>query len=466
MNWKRLILGVGLVLVVAGAAYFVYTRFFAAQPEPETAAAADGTDDVTDPSITSLGVVSAEGQIVPLRDALLAFQTGGELVEIAAETGTVVAAGEPILRLESADQEIALIQAQAAVETAEANLQTAQAGLLAAQTGEQAAEVGLQAAQVALALVLAEPTEAEIALSESGIALAQAGVGQASAGQSVVLQGAPSSQIGAAESQVRLAEAQLLPVRDALDLLIREESNDEDALARARLNYNTALANVNAAKAALEEARSGATSGQRVSAFGSVNSAAAQRDAAQAQLDQLLAGSREEQITVAEADVAQAEAAIAESQLAIVQAESAVVQAEAGVAQAEAAVDSAQDALSRMTLNSPFDGVVADIQAELGEVVSSGVPVVTFADFGGWLVKTTDLTELDVVELNVGDPVEIQIDAIPGERLIGTVTDIASTSQLTRGDVTYEVTIALDDLNNLPLRWGMTVFVDVDVDQG
>ena len=78
--------------------------------------------------------------------------------------------------------------------------------------------------------------------------------------------------------------------------------------------------------------------------------------------------------------------------------------------------------------------------------------------------ENDDLTELDVVDLKVGDPVEIQIDAIPGEVLMGTVSQIATTSQLTRGDVTYEVTIALDDLQELPLRWGMTVFVDVDVE--
>ena len=464
MNWKRLLVGVVIVLVLAGGAYFVYNQFFAAEPESETETGAADTEENGATADISLGSVQAEGQIVPLRDASLSFQTGGELVEIVAQSGTVVSAGDPILRLDATDQEIALVQAQAAVETAKANLQTAEAGLLAAETGEKAAEVGLQAAEVALALVKAEPTEAEIALSESGVALAEAGVGQAAAGQSVVLQGAPSSQIGAAEAQVRLAEAQLLPVRDALDLLVREESNDEDALARARMNYNAALAQVNAAKAALEEARAGATTGQRVAAFGNVNSASAQRDAAQAQLDQLLAGSREEQITVAEADVAQAEVAIAEAVLATIQAESAVTQAQAGIAQAEAAVDSAQDALSNMTLTSPFDGVVADIQVELGEVVSSTVPVVTFADFRGWRVKTTDLTELDFVDLEVDDPVEIQIDAIPGERLDGTVTNISNISQLTRGDVTYEVTIALDDIKDLPLRWGMTVFVDVDVE--
>ena len=461
MNWKRILLGVVIIVVVAAGIYLAYTQFLAPEPEAEASAGAEITESVVN---TSLGVVSAEGSIVPLREALLSFQTGGEVVEIVAEKGAVVNSGDPILRLDATDQEIALVQAEAAVAIAEAGKQTAEAGLLVAQTAEKAAEVGLQAAQVTLALVEAEPTAAEIALSESAVALAQAGVGQASAGQGVVLQGAPDSQIQAAEAKLRAAEAALLPVRDALDALMREESNDEDAVARAQMNYNAAVANVNAAKAAVEEARAGATSGQRVSAFGNVNSAAAQRDAAQANLEKLLAGSREEAITVAEADVAQAESAVAEAALAVVQAESAVTQAEAGIAQAEATVATTADALARTTLTAPFDGVVADIEAEMGEVVSSGAPVVTFADFGGWLVKTTDLQELDVVDLQVGDPVEIAIDAIPGELLQGTVTNIANTSQITRGDVTYEVTIALDDLRDLPLRWGMTVFVDVDVE--
>ena len=462
MNWKRILVGVVIVAIVAAGIYVVYTQFFAPEPEEDVVVADE--DNTTDSLVTSLGRVSAEGQIVPLRDVLLSFQTGGEVVEVIADKGSVVASGDPIIRLDTTDQEIALVQAQAALAIAEANQHAAEAGLLAAQTGERAANVGQQAAEVSLALVRAEPTTAEIALSESAVALAEAGVGQASAGQGVVLQGPTNSQIRAAEAELQAAEAQLLPVRDALDKLLREESNDEDAVEQAQLNYNAAVANVNAAKAALEEAREGANSGQRTAAFGNVASAAAQRDAAQANLEKLLAGAREEAITVAEADVAQAEAAIAEAALAVLQAESAVTQAEAGIVQAEAAVDSAMDNLESMTLSAPFDGVVADIAVEPGEVVSSGVPAVTFADFDGWRVKTTDLQELDVVELQVGDPVEISIDAIPGEVLNGMVSSIANTSQITRGDVTYEVTITLDDTQDLPLRWGMTVFVDVDVE--
>lgn len=464
MNWKRILLVVGIVIILAGGIYFAYTRFFAAQPADAEPTAAAQTTDTSTAVEPSLGVVSAEGQIVPLRDASLSFQTGGEVVEIIADEGSVLSAGDPILRLDDADQAIALANAQAALEIAQANKQSAEAGLQAAQTGAQAADVGLKAAQVSLALVTAEPTEAQILLSQSAVDLAQAGVGQASAGLGVVLQGAASSTIQAAEAQLQAAQAQLLPVRDALDALKRSNSDDEDALAQAQLNYNAAVARVNAAQAAVDEARAGATSGQRQSASGNVASASAQQEAAQAQLDKLLAGPRPEEVTVAQAGVAQAQAAVAEAALAVQKAQAAVTQAEAGVTQAEAAVASAEEDLGRMTMTAPFDGVVAKIALVPGEVAGSGVPVVTFADFNGWRVKTTDLTELDVVDLQEGDPVEIQVDAIPGETLTGTVTDIATNSQLSRGDVTYEVTIDLDAAPDLPLRWGMTVFVNVDVE--
>jgi multidrug resistance efflux pump len=61
--------------------------------------------------------------------------------------------------------------------------------------------------------------------------------------------------------------------------------------------------------------------------------------------------------------------------------------------------------------------------------------------------------------------VEINVDAIPDVTLTGTVTAIATASELVRGDVVYEVTIRLDETQarTLPLRWGMTVFVNVDV---
>ena len=116
----------------------------------------------------------------------------------------------------------------------------------------------------------------------------------------------------------------------------------------------------------------------------------------------------------------QAEATLQEALLAVANAESAIVQAEAGISQAEAAVNTAEDALARRVLNAPFDGIVADVLVEIGEIVSSGAPVVKVGDFSGWQVETTDLIELDVVDLKIGDPVEMTVDAIPGVTLTGT----------------------------------------------
>jgi hypothetical protein len=82
-----------------------------------------------------------------------------------------------------------------------------------------------------------------------------------------------------------------------------------------------------------------------------------------------------------------------------------------------------------------------------------------------WQVETTDLTELDVVAVAVGYPVEVRVDALPDEIIMGMVSDIAVVSTLARGDVTYAATIDLENTDDLPLRWGMTVFVDVDVSQ-
>ena len=97
--------------------------------------------------------------------------------------------------------------------------------------------------------------------------------------------------------------------------------------------------------------------------------------------------------------------------------------------------------------------------------MSPGVPVVTMADFSGWLVETNDLSEVNVVTLQTGYDVDVTIDAFPGESLKGAILDIASASDVVRGDVTYKVTVDLDENPDLPLRWGMTAFVTVDTSQ-
>jgi hypothetical protein len=46
----------------------------------------------------------------------------------------------------------------------------------------------------------------------------------------------------------------------------------------------------------------------------------------------------------------------------------------------------------------------------------------------------------------------------------GEVTEIAQMADLRQGDVVYQVTVHLEDAPDLPLRWGMTAFVEFDLD--
>ena len=146
MNIKRVVIGILVIVVLLAAGYFVYQQFFAPEPEVETTeTTGDGTDGVS--ITTNLNQVSAEGQIVPLENAMLSFQSGGQLEAILVNEGDVVEAGTPLLQLDTTDQELAFTQAESGVTQAKANLQTAQAGLVAAETGVLAAEVGVQAAE-------------------------------------------------------------------------------------------------------------------------------------------------------------------------------------------------------------------------------------------------------------------------------------------------------------------------------
>ena len=127
----------------------------------------------------------------------------------------------------------------------------------------------------------------------------------------------------------------------------------------------------------------------------------------------------------------------------------------------EARLRAAEAGLAAFTVTAPFDGIVADLPARLGSSINAGQIAVTIADFSSWLVVTTDLTEIDVVELSEGDPVAIRLDALPEVELTGTVLSIGQTFAESQGDVVYEVTLLLDD--TLPaLRWGMTAAVSFE----
>lgn len=130
---------------------------------------------------------------------------------------------------------------------------------------------------------------------------------------------------------------------------------------------------------------------------------------------------------------------------------------------AKANLDAAQDALSNYVITAPFDGVVAEVNVEVGEQVTTDTRAISLADFSSWIVETTDVTELEVVKLSEGQIVTLVPDALPDLILTGTVVEISNAFTQQGGDILYTVKINIENPDPA-LRWGMTVeatFLDV-----
>jgi HlyD family secretion protein len=136
----------------------------------------------------------------------------------------------------------------------------------------------------------------------------------------------------------------------------------------------------------------------------------------------------------------------------------------------QAYLEKAQDDLSKTTILAPMSGTVSQLNSEEGEVVLgteqfSGTVIMTIADLSR-MEAEADVDETDIVDVAVGQPAHIEVDALPDTVLSGQVTEIASSAYTlgrgTQEEVTnFKVKVAiLDRISSL--RPGMSATVDVE----
>ncbi|MFQ6101047.1 MAG: HlyD family secretion protein [Anaerolineae bacterium] len=363
-------------------------------------------------------VVSVSGEVVPATWATLSAQSGGTVTEVLVEPGDEVAAGDPLVRLDPTDAQLAVQQAEAALEAARAQLALLQAG----------------------------PRPEEVAVAEAQIEAARATLSQAVAQRDQLEAGATDAEIAAAEARVAAAQADQLAALQAHDdtmkcfdvTLPNGQTKDicpglGEMEEQARYALHAADEALAAAQAQLDALVAGQESQVR-GVEAAVWAAAAQRDVAQAQLDLLQAGATAE----------------------------AVATAQASVAQAQAVLDTARVALERCEVHAPFAGTVGAVSVRAGELVVPGQPLVTLGDLTTLRVETTDLDEIDVARVGVGQQVAVTFDALPERVFTGYVTRISPMAEPGAGGVNYTVIVELDELDPA-IRWGMTAFVDIEV---
>lgn len=458
MKYKRLIIGFFIVAGLSLGGFWVYSQYLApgTDDDGETATTpAAGSD------ITGSDIVTAEGRIVPRDFISLAFTGSGQVQEIFVSAGQLVAKGDPLVQLDTADQENGVAQAEAALRQAQANLSSSEAALQVGQANLNAAGLGVAVAAANYDLLAAPATPEQLALSAAAVAAAEAGVSAAGGSLALVTEGSSTAQISAAQANLAAAEAQYNTALRSFQPVLQNEDADATAQELAQFQLTAAQANYQAAQATLADLTTGASNAQRFAASSAVASASNEVDAASANYELLLIGTREERLAVAQTEILQAENRVKEAELELNAAETTIVQANAAITEAELALELAREALADRTLSAAMAGVVAAVDTKTGEFASPGFPVITIADYSAWQIETTDLTELNIVGLRLDDTATISIDAFANEELSGQVSKISPTAIEVLGDVTYIVTLTLPE-TTLPLRWGMTVFVTFD----
>ncbi|MEP7158233.1 MAG: HlyD family efflux transporter periplasmic adaptor subunit [Chloroflexota bacterium] len=127
---------------------------------------------------------------------------------------------------------------------------------------------------------------------------------------------------------------------------------------------------------------------------------------------------------------------------------------------ARSALSEAQVVLRQAELRAPFAGTIAALNVELGEQARAGETLATIGDLSGWLIETTDLTELEVVRIDAGDAATITFEAIPDLVLNGHVDRVGVVGRGDTGNVVFAVAIR-PDVHDLRLRWNMSATVRI-----
>ncbi|MBN2045078.1 MAG: efflux RND transporter periplasmic adaptor subunit [Anaerolineales bacterium] len=135
--------------------------------------------------------------------------------------------------------------------------------------------------------------------------------------------------------------------------------------------------------------------------------------------------------------------------------------ARAAVEIAAAGVEQAQLNLESTRLYSPIDGTVIDIFVNQGEIVNPGAPILLIADLSSLQVHTSDLSEVDVAKISIGNSAEVVFDALPETLVKGKVLNISLRNAAVAG-VYYTVTIELDHIPE-GLLWGMSAFTKIEI---
>ena len=379
--------------------------------------------------------VDVTGTVKAAHATDLGFQIGGRIVAVHVQVGDHVGAGETLAVLDGSSASATLAGAKANLEMQQAKLASLQAGtrpeqLAVDQTAAAQAELALQNA-VQSAYVYADDAvhvkadqaflnprtgNAQLAPQVSDANLVNKVQQERNALESVLVswQGSLSATSSSATTSVASVEANLRTVGAFLDDLAQ-------ALAETAAGGATSAATLATYQSAVNTARVNVST-----ALTAVTSAETAEKSAAGALTLAQAGATQEDIA--------AQQALVDS--------------------AQASVSSAQASLNNTVITAPVSGTITAQNAELGETVVPGAPLISMIADGKFQADA-QVSENDIGKITAGDAVEATFDAYPGVAFPATVTTVPPAATVSAGVPSYTVTVTFSD-NDARVRAGLS----------
>ncbi len=219
-------------------------------------------------------------------------------------------------------------------------------------------------------------------------------------------------------------------------LYVKEGERVKKGELLAQIENVQSAADVAATRASLEAAQTDFVAAQAAlkTAVADLNRATADRDRARLDYDRAVSLFKAQLIPKSEFDMRKstwemADASVAQTEARIAQSKAQQDSAGRRIAQNKANLTRASDVLSKTIYTAPFDGIVTNLPVREGETVvigiqnSPGSTLMTIADMSV-ITSEVKVDETDIVNVKLGQPAQVTIDAIPRKSFAGMVTEI------------------------------------------
>lgn len=273
-----------------------------------------------------------------------------------------------------------------------------------------------------------------------------------------------------------VTKGQVLVLLDDKDLTLKEQQAEAD-LANAQANVEVAKANSESAQSMLATAKGEIDAAnillwKATQDFERYQNLLKDGSITQEQFDNAKAA---KESASAQVDIAQKRYESAQKQYQVTVAN--LASAQSNIAIKQNAVDYAKLQLSYATITSPVSGVASKRSIQLGQMVQAGSPLLAIVEDSVWIEANFKETQLN--DMKVGQPVTIQVDALDGRDLNGTISSFSGATgavfsllppdnaagNFVKVVQRMPVKIVLDSKNELykDLRPGLSVEVTVKV---